>query len=77
MTQFMQAAGLSSLGFLLIGMGLFPERLQPLADALIEIVNRISPTMLRGSRIEARTSWGLVAFGAAWLAVTFLAYLLQ
>jgi hypothetical protein len=76
MIQFMQAAGLSSLGFLLIGMGLFPDRLQPLSDALIEIANRISPSMLRSPRIESQTSWGLVAFGAAWLVATFLAYLL-
>jgi len=76
MLPFMQAAGLASLGFLLIGMGLFPDRLQPLADVLIEIANRISPSMLRSPRIESRTSWGLVAFGAAWLAVTFLAYFL-
>jgi len=75
MLQLMQATGLSSLGFLLIGMGLFPDRLQPLADALVGIVNRISPSMLRRPRIEAQTSWGLVAFGAAWLVAIFVAYL--
>jgi len=78
MGQFIEASALSSLGFLLIGIGLFPDRFQPLSDAIIEIANRIHPSMLRSSpRIQPRTSWGLVALGTVWVAATFVAYLVK
>ncbi len=77
MRPFIEAASLSSLGFLLIGMGLFPDRLQPLSDAIVEIANRIHPSILRSERIEPQPLWGLVALGAVWVAATFVAYLVR